>query len=161
MTRLERRTIFSKMQSWPDEEFTPGIINISGFGNTGIVITEEGVVVVDGTRATASRAVEAIRQRTEVPIHTIIYTHGHGDHISGVRAFFQDAKERGYPKPRILAHELVPRRFDKYKMLRRWRWFIGQHQGGSAMLAPKEANSFQSLKPYILILPTLMPYSSD
>lgn len=106
-----------------DEECTPDISMLAGFGNTGIVITEEGVVVVDipmGNRA-GQRIVEVIRGRTQAPIHSIIYTHGHLDHVWGVAPLLSDAQERGHPKPTIIAHELVPRRFDRYQKLR------GQH----------------------------------
>ena len=106
-----------------DEECTPDIIMVAGFGNTGIVITEEGVVVVDipmGNRA-GQRIVEVIRGRTQAPIHSIIYTHGHLDHVWGIAPLLSDAQEKGHPKPTIIAHELVPGRFDRYQRLR------GQH----------------------------------
>lgn len=106
-----------------DEECTSDIIMVAGFGNTGIVITGEGVVVVDipmGNRA-GQRIVEEIRKRTRAPIHSIIYTHGHLDHTWGVAPLLSDAQEKGHPKPTIIAHELVPRRFDRYQRLR------GQH----------------------------------
>ena len=102
-----------------DEQCTTDVFKVGTFGNSGIVVTEEGVVVVDtGTgQRSGSRIVKAIRGKTQAPIHTIIYTHGHFDHAFGVRPFLEDAEEKGHPKPRIIAHELVPRRFDRYKEL--------------------------------------------
>lgn len=138
MSRLERRTVFSSIARQRDEECTPDIIMVAGFGNTGIVITEEGVVVVDNTPMTSSRAVEAIRARTQAPIHTIIYTHGHSDHAWAAGAFVEDAKERGHPKPRVIAHELVPKRFDRYKKLAGYNWYINGIQGGRRYRRPQD-----------------------
>jgi alkyl sulfatase BDS1-like metallo-beta-lactamase superfamily hydrolase len=106
-----------------EEECTPDIIWL-GIGSSSAVLTGEGVVVVDvpmGNRA-GWRIVEAIRRRTQASIHTIIYTHGHMDHIWGIAPLLSDAQEQGNPKPKIVAHELVPKRFDRYQRLR------GQHE---------------------------------
>jgi alkyl sulfatase BDS1-like metallo-beta-lactamase superfamily hydrolase len=113
----------SLRESTEEEECTPGIIRL-GISTSSIVITDEGVVVIDtpmGNRA-GRRAVEAIRRRTEKPIHSIIYTHGHMDHVWSVPAFLADAEERAYPRPHIVGHEAVARRFDRYQRLK------GQHE---------------------------------
>ncbi|GAH19645.1 unnamed protein product, partial [marine sediment metagenome] len=98
--------------------------------------------MVDNTPMTSSRAVEAIRARTQAPIHTIIYTHGHGDHAFASGAFLEDAKERGHPKPRVIAHELVPQRFDRYKKLAGYNRYINGIQGGRSYAPPKEDLQF-------------------
>jgi glyoxylase-like metal-dependent hydrolase (beta-lactamase superfamily II) len=91
MSRTERKKV--KMSSWwlsrNDEEFGPDIMLVAGWGNTGVVITAEGVVVVDNglvpdakgnAQIPSQRSVEAIKAKTQTPINTIIYTHGHLDH---------------------------------------------------------------------------------
>ena len=111
------------------EECTPDIAWL-GIGSSSIVATEEGVVVVDtpmGNRA-GQRVVEAIRERTQAPIHTVIFTHGHMDHVWGVAPLMSNAQERGHPKPRIIAHELVPERFDRYQRLWGQQQFINRIQ---------------------------------
>lgn len=118
----QRRDLGLGVAGGQEEECTPDIVWL-GIGSSSVVITEEGVVFVDvplGNRA-GQRVVEAIRKRTQVPIHTIIYTHGHLDHTWGVAPLLSDAQERGHPKPIIIAQELVPKRFDRYQRLR------GQH----------------------------------
>ena len=102
-----------------EEECTPDIINVGGFGNSGVVITEEGVVVVDAGigSGTGRRIIRAIRERTEAPVHTIIYTHGHFDHAYNVGPLFEDAKAKGHPRPRVIAHQAVLKRFERYKKL--------------------------------------------
>jgi len=119
----QRRDLGLGVAGGQEEECTPDIVWL-GIGSSSVVITEEGVVFVDvplGNRA-GQRVVEAIRKRTQAPIHTIIYTHGHMDHTWGVAPLLSDAQERGYPKPIIIAHELVPKRFDRYQRLH------GQHE---------------------------------
>ena len=120
-----------------DEQCTPDILKVSTFGNSGVVTTEEGVVVIDtGTgRRSGSRILEAIRKKTQAPVHTIIYTHGHFDHAFGVQTFLDEAKDKGYPKPRIIAHELVPKRFERYKEL----WGQTEHINRIQFAVPKDA----------------------
>jgi alkyl sulfatase BDS1-like metallo-beta-lactamase superfamily hydrolase len=116
-----------------DEECTTDVIRIAPVwpvaGNSGVVITDEGIVVVDtGIPAGGPDRVRRIRERSDAPFHTIIYTHGHGDHAGGAGAFLEDAEKRGHPKPRIIGHELVAKRFDKYQMLQGRRQYISSLQ---------------------------------
>lgn len=117
-----------------DEEIFPDIIKIAQTwpisGPSGLIITSEGLVVVDtgvGFREGNDR-VRKIRERTEIPFHTIIYTHGHVDHVGGASAFLKDAEERSYPRPEIIGHELVAQRLDKYRMLKGRRAYIASLQ---------------------------------
>ena len=117
-----------------DEEIFPDIVKIAQTwpvsGPSGVAITGEGLVVVDtgvGFREGEDR-VRRIRERTEIPFHTIIYSHGHVDHVGGASAFLKDADDRGHPRPRILGHELVAQRLDKYRMLKGRRAYIASLQ---------------------------------
>lgn len=106
-----------------EQECSPGVFRL-GIGDGAIVLTDEGVVVIDvpmGNRAGA-RAIEAIRSKTDKPIYAIVYTHGHMDHVWSVPSFYADADARKYPRPHIIAHENVRARFDRYQRLK------GQHQ---------------------------------
>ncbi len=56
-----------------------------GFGNTFLVITPEGNVVIDTSLVTtATKHHEMLRKISDGPIKYIILTHGHGDHTGGV-----------------------------------------------------------------------------
>lgn len=136
MTRLQRRTVFSQMADVRDEQCTPDILMIAGFGNAAVVTTEEGVVVVDTTPRTVPRVVDAIRSKTDVPIHSIIYTHGHADHAFAAAPLLGDAQERGHPRPRVIAHELVAQRFDRYRKLNSYNWYINSIQGARGFSRP-------------------------
>jgi alkyl sulfatase BDS1-like metallo-beta-lactamase superfamily hydrolase len=124
------------------ETVAPDVYCITAFGNVGLVITDEGVVVVDTAIHQLGETVRnAIRKITDAPIHSVIYTHGHYDHAFGVWALLKDAEERGDPKPRIIAHENVARRFNRYQELQGQQEFINRIQfsvpeGTSAV--PKE-----------------------
>ena len=112
-----------------EDEPAPGVVRL-GISNTSAVFTNDGVVVIDvpmGNRA-GKRAVEAIKKRTDKPIRYIIYTHGHMDHVWSVPAFYADADERKYPRPHIVGHENVARRFDKYQRLKGLHEYINTIQ---------------------------------
>lgn len=116
-----------------DEVIAPNVLKIERSmavsGPTGVVITKEGLVVVDtGMPPEGPDRVRRIREHTQAPFHTIIYSHGHGDHVGGVHAFIEDNKKRGFARPRIIGHELVAQRFDKYRMLAGRRSYIGMLQ---------------------------------
>jgi alkyl sulfatase BDS1-like metallo-beta-lactamase superfamily hydrolase len=92
-----------------------GVHLISAFGNSTCIETDEGLVIVDAcVRPMGPRLLEQIRSVSEKAIRYIIYTHGHFDHAFGVWALLEEAARRGDPRPRIVAHERVPSRFDRY-----------------------------------------------
>ncbi len=74
--------------------------------------TDEGLVLVDtGTKQFAPRLAEMLRQKTQAPVHTAIYTHGHIDHAYGLDQFLIP----GQKKPRVIAHSAMPARFARYQ----------------------------------------------
>lgn len=106
-----------------EQQATPDIVRL-GISTSSVVYTSDGVVVVDvpmGNRF-GRKALEAIRKRTDKPVYAIIYTHGHMDHVWSVPVFYADADAHGYPKPHIIGHKNVARRFDRYQRLK------GQHE---------------------------------
>ena len=73
--------------------------NQNFISNAGFVVTPAGVVVVDalGSPELARRLVAEIAKVTRKPIHTVVLTHYHADHIYGLQVF----KDLG---ARIVAH---------------------------------------------------------
>jgi alkyl sulfatase BDS1-like metallo-beta-lactamase superfamily hydrolase len=52
---------------------------------------------------------------TQLRTHTIIFTHGHVDHCFGLEHYLDEAKEKGWPPPHVVAHEAVEERFRRYR----------------------------------------------
>lgn len=74
--------------------------------------TDEGLVLIDtGYNASGETIKRLIKSVSDMPLHTIIYTHGHTDHAYGTWALMED-------NPQVVAHELLAPRFDRYLRLR-------------------------------------------
>ncbi|MEH6579675.1 MAG: alkyl/aryl-sulfatase [Amphritea sp.] len=84
-----------------NEQFTKGIQQLAdgvyiavGYAasNVAVIETDAGLVVVDTTESTsAAEAIMAeLRKITQSPVTTIIYTHGHRDHVGGAAVFAAD-----------------------------------------------------------------------
>jgi len=63
--------------------------NRNFISNAGVVVTSEGVVVIDalGSPALAEELLAAIGRITPQPVRYVIVTHYHADHIYGLQAF--------------------------------------------------------------------------
>ena len=58
---------------------------VYGFGNTFMITTDEGNVIVDTSMPSrAPRARELLMRESTAPVRYIILTHGHGDHTGGI-----------------------------------------------------------------------------
>jgi alkyl sulfatase BDS1-like metallo-beta-lactamase superfamily hydrolase len=113
------------------EVIEPGLALFHGFANLSFAYGRGEMLVVDtGLAVMGAMAAQAIRKVTDEPVAFIVYTHGHGDHTFGTRAFIDDAVARGHARPRIWAHEDVPRRFRRYLMTRGWQLHINRLQFG-------------------------------
>jgi alkyl sulfatase BDS1-like metallo-beta-lactamase superfamily hydrolase len=68
------------------------IYKATGFGNTFMIVTDEGNVIVDTSMANiAPLHKKLLTDVSSGPIHSIILTHGHGDHTGGVELWRQPA----------------------------------------------------------------------
>lgn len=77
--------------------------NNKGFmSNSGIVVSEEGVVIIDtgGSKIVGEMILQKIREVTDKPVVAIFNTHLHGDHWFG-----NAVMRKAYPNVRIYAHE--------------------------------------------------------
>lgn len=87
--------------------------------NAGVVITDEGVVVIDslGTPSLAYQLLSKIRALTDKPITKVILTHYHADHIYGLQVFKEEGAEiiapegaKEYLASEIARNRLIERR---------------------------------------------------
>jgi alkyl sulfatase BDS1-like metallo-beta-lactamase superfamily hydrolase len=85
-------------------------------GSVSVIRTKAGLVCIDTAKPqTAKQTLDLVRRWDDSPIHTVIYTHGHIDHTSGIRVIDEEADARGIARPRIVAHRDVQRRLDRYE----------------------------------------------
>ena len=86
-----------KMMTPKVEKITEDIYLASGFalGSVQMVITDEGLVIIDTTESkeAAREIFERFRKITTQPVRHVIYTHGHLDHVSGTPVFLEEGTE--------------------------------------------------------------------
>jgi len=112
-------------------EITDGVAFLPNLGNVSVFTTDEGLFMVDtGSSHTALMLHEEIRRWTSLPLNTAVYSHGHIDHVFGVPVFEQEAKDKGWPTPRVYAHEALPHRFDRYILTAGYNQTINRRQFG-------------------------------
>ena len=113
------------------EVVEPGIAMFHSFANVAFAYGGGETLAADTSSARmGALAVKAIREVTDEPFAFLIYTHGHGDHAFGTEAFINDNLSRGYPRPKIWAHEDVVARFERYRRTRGWQAHINSLQFG-------------------------------
>lgn len=84
-------------------------------GSVTAIRTADGLVLIDTAGAAfAKRTLDVIRTWDKSRIHTVIFTHGHVDHTSGITGIDQEADANGVPRPRIVAHRNTRRRMERY-----------------------------------------------
>lgn len=127
----EQKAKFGRMRAQGEGPVSPcsGIWMIPGFGNTGVVRTEEGVVLVDmPVRAYLERTMGMLREVVDDPIHTVFLTHGHLDHAFHLNDLFAEAEKAGHGPPRVIAQRNIIKRFEKYRMLAGYHEHINRIQ---------------------------------
>lgn len=100
-------------------------------GNVTAVRTRDGLVVFDtGSLLTARQIYGALRAWDASPIHTVIFTHGHLDHVMGAALFEDEAKKRGEPRIRFIGQRNMPARFARYAATAGFNSIINSRQFG-------------------------------
>ena len=75
------------------------IYKATGFGNTFMVVTNEGNVIIDTSLpAMAPKHKQLLTAVSDEAVHSIIITHGHGDHTGGVALWRE-------PKTQVIAQQ--------------------------------------------------------
>ncbi len=103
---------------------------VSQFSGITAFETDDGLVLVDtGTKQLAPVLAALLRQKTQAPVHTAIYTHGHVDHAYGLQAFLVP----GQKMPRVIAHSAMPARFARYAATARHNAALNARQFGGTV----------------------------
>ncbi len=100
-----------------------------GFSNSIIRETGDGdLIIVDpGAIFDVNQKFKAVEKVTLPKLHTAIFTHGHVDHV-GVKKYLDEARKKGWAKPRLIGHENVIKRFDRYIETKSWNAHINFRQ---------------------------------
>jgi len=110
-------------------EIAPGVAMVEAFSHSVLFATDDGLVVFDTSGAQGgARVVDAIRGWSKARFNTLVYTHGHVDHVGGCGAFLADAAASGSARPTVAGHENVPRRFDRYNLTNGYNLTINTRQ---------------------------------
>jgi alkyl sulfatase BDS1-like metallo-beta-lactamase superfamily hydrolase len=110
-------------------EVAPRTLFVSSFANSVTFDTGDGLVMIDtGSAFTAAAIHEAVRAWSDSPVSTIVYTHGHVDHVMGAHLYDAEADENGWPRPEVIAHEAVVARFERYVLTAGYNGVINARQ---------------------------------
>lgn len=111
-------------------ELADGLSVVESFSHCVTWDSGDGLVSFDASGVGAgANVVHAIRSWRDAPFNSLVYTHGHADHIGGSPAFHDDATRTGRPL-RVLAHANVATRIDRYETTNAWNVLINQRQFG-------------------------------
>jgi alkyl sulfatase BDS1-like metallo-beta-lactamase superfamily hydrolase len=112
---------------------TDDIAVVESFSHVVALRTDEGLVCFDTSGAASGLAVvEALRGWSGDPFHSLVYTHGHVDHVGGSGAFVADALGRGDRTPTVVGHENVLARMDRYDLTNGYNVTINARQFGGS-----------------------------
>ncbi|MCC6876440.1 MAG: MBL fold metallo-hydrolase [Sandaracinaceae bacterium] len=110
------------------EELADGVAFVSSFCNVIAIATDAGLVVVDTgsplTGAGTAHEIAAWCKASGRPfdVHSIVYTHGHIDHVSGVEPLTTSTRTQ------VIAHRALRDRFDRYVLTGGYNAAINQRQ---------------------------------
>ena len=112
-------------------ELTDGVALVEAFSHVVTVRTDDGLVAFDSSGpGSGSRVLESLRRWNTDPIHTLIYTHGHIDHVGGSSAVAEEARQQGRPLPQVVGHANLPLRMDRYRATNGYNKVINARQFG-------------------------------
>jgi alkyl sulfatase BDS1-like metallo-beta-lactamase superfamily hydrolase len=113
------------------QEVAAGVAFVPSFANVSAFTTDDGLVLVDTGSAPLAEHVHATLRRWDGSrLNTAVYSHGHIDHVFGVPVFEAEASANSWPGPRVVAHEALPARFDRYILTAGYNEVINQRQFG-------------------------------
>ncbi len=112
-------------------ELADDLAMVESFSHVVAWRSAEGLVCFDTSAPnTGAKVVESLRTWSTDSFHSLVYTHGHIDHVGGCGAFVEANTSRGRPAPRIVGHRNVEQRFERYRRTNDWNRFINQRQFG-------------------------------
>ncbi len=113
----------------PAAEVGDGVALVEAFSNVVAFRTDAGLALFDVSHELfAPDARARLRGWCDDRVDTVVYTHGHVDHVTGAGVFDAEATERKSGAIRFVAHEAVPDRFDRYVLTNGYNGVINMRQ---------------------------------
>jgi alkyl sulfatase BDS1-like metallo-beta-lactamase superfamily hydrolase len=110
-------------------EVDDGVAFVESFANVAAFSTDDGLCLIDTGSAFAAPAIHAaVRGWSPDRLASAVYTHGHIDHVLGTAVFEEESAAKGWEPARVVAHELVDERFDRYLLTAGYNAVINQRQ---------------------------------
>ena len=128
-------------------EIAPDVAMVEAFSHAIVFRTSAGLLVFDTSGVQGGgQVVQQIKAWSDAPVHSIVYTHGHLDHVGGSGAFAADARDRGRPRPQFVGHRNVAPRFARYDRTAGYNLAINARQfsgrnftiGGAGSFLPED-----------------------
>ena len=111
-------------------EVAEGLAMVESFSHTVAWDSGEGLVCFDASHVgSGANIVSALQGWRPGAFHTLVYTHGHVDHVGG-SGFFAAHNAASGRRLRVVGHENVGRRFARYRDTERWNMLINARQFG-------------------------------
>jgi alkyl sulfatase BDS1-like metallo-beta-lactamase superfamily hydrolase len=111
------------------EEVADGVAFVPSFANVSALATDAGLVLVDTSSPPLAAHIHAtVRAWSSAPLDTAIFSHGHIDHVFGVAPFEEESAANGWVAPRVVGHEAMPARFDRYQLTAGYNEVINRRQ---------------------------------
>jgi len=118
-------------------ELGDGLALIESFSHVVTLRTAAGLLLFDTSgKFTGGEVVKSLRRYSDAAVHTVVYTHGHVDHVGGASALVADGEARGHARPRFVGHQNVAARMARYELTNGYNLHVNKRQfgGGPEML---------------------------
>ena len=123
-------------------ELADDIALVEAFSHVVVVRTEDGLVAFDSSGpASGTRVLESLRTWSNDRIHSLVYTHGHIDHVGGSSAIAAEAEQLGNEPPEVLGHENLPLRLRRYRATNGYNKVINARQFGGLPVSALEGSA--------------------
>jgi alkyl sulfatase BDS1-like metallo-beta-lactamase superfamily hydrolase len=126
---------------------------VRAFSHSVILDSGDGLVLFDTSLEPFGPSVVAgYRGWRPADVDSIVYTHGHVDHVGGSAAVLADATERGSRAPRVVGHENIPDRFDRYELTDGYNRIVNHRQFGAGrggLTGGRERFSLDWIRPQV------------
>lgn len=120
------------------EEVANSTAFIPAFANVTILSSSQDLLLIDSSGPWFSSILkDEVRSWSNHPVIATVFTHGHIDHVCGLGALEEEAKDSGR-SIKVIAHENIKGRFDRYRDTAGYNSIINERQFGALVQWPTQ-----------------------